>query len=60
VVLNQIEDAFCTPPDSIVAQNGKDLYYFKMGEKSTDDTSEDGTHNIETHLIKFDLELEEE
>ena len=58
MVINEVEDAFCTPPDSIITQNGKDLYYFKMGQKSEDDTSEDGHHNIETHLMKYDLEHE--
>ena len=55
--INQVEDAFCTPPGSIVTQNGRFLYYFKMGSKFEDKDGESG-HNIEALLMKFDLEEE--
>ena len=57
VSINHVEDAVCTPPGSIITQNGRYVYYFKMGNK-WQDNHDGGGHNVEAHLMKFDL-LEE-
>jgi hypothetical protein len=56
VVLNESEDAFCTPPESITIQHGKHLYYFKI-EK--DDHECNGLNSL-AHLKRFDLSTQTE